>query len=141
MNHTKEPWAVGDTNYSIWENQYQAIDKTRRVIFTCNAVKPEYHEQAKIDARRIVACVNACEGIKTETLERYVSGIVNYGVGQTKLEMLVEKDNEIDTLCARVAELEGELKAIMAIIQSDLRCETKITFVSNIASTALKGGE
>lgn len=31
---------------------------------------PEEHEQAMADARRIVACVNFCEGVSTEVLEK-----------------------------------------------------------------------
>ena len=65
MEHTKEPWSY-DKNASsrpIWGNG----DNTA-VTFDDRKPSPE-------DARRIVACVNACAGISTEDLESFFKGI------------------------------------------------------------------
>jgi hypothetical protein len=52
QTHTKEPW-LQDANYLITEGH--------SMIAYCSS-----NEE---DARRIVACVNRCEGVDTETLE------------------------------------------------------------------------
>ena len=61
--HTKEPWN----------------DKLIKVCFVelgklgVHVTIPHYpDEEAKENARRIVACVNACDGIKTDGLEKLV---------------------------------------------------------------------
>lgn len=69
MKHTPEPWEAispcpGECCWHI-----QPVGAT------------EWHEQinqpemSEADAKRIVACVNACEGISTETLTNYVFAV------------------------------------------------------------------
>lgn len=52
MSHTKEPWKLSATEHIVASDKYV-------VAVDC---KPE-------DARRIVACVNACAGFSNQTLE------------------------------------------------------------------------
>jgi hypothetical protein len=71
-NHTKEPWRLVAVNYKssshyilggglTWGKGAVAHIPTSRV------------NPSEENARRIVACVNACEGISTETMENMVA--------------------------------------------------------------------
>ena len=59
--HTKEPWKVSGTEHIVAGGNYV-------VALDC---KPE-------DARRIVACVNACAGLSTQCLEETGGGVEHY---------------------------------------------------------------
>lgn len=62
MNHTNEPWRLTDDGTFV---EVMAGDKT---------VLPAIRKsEAGDDFRRIVACVNACEGLDTELLEKIVA--------------------------------------------------------------------
>lgn len=70
--HTAEPWQVG-----VGEDNglpcVDAYDETGHLIELCECwgevVDKFETEQSRANARRIVACVNACAGIPTEELE------------------------------------------------------------------------
>lgn len=62
MEHTKEPW-LADANYVITQGETK--------IAYCNHIDP-YDGIGYENARRIVACVNACAGLDTELLENIV---------------------------------------------------------------------
>ena len=64
MSHTKEPWSMLDTGRDIH------INKSGGVGFIGSIHIYEHRaEQCRENARRIVACVNACAGLPTDTLE------------------------------------------------------------------------
>ena len=75
MSHTAEPWCVGNTRtvkYATGESTETAIhygDEESRG----NCIAMTYghfgFDGSEADARRIVACVNACAGIPTDDLE------------------------------------------------------------------------
>lgn len=58
--HTPEPWFVYEFNNVVYSRDKDGISKSITRAFSSAA-----------DARRIVACVNACAGISTETLEKF----------------------------------------------------------------------
>jgi hypothetical protein len=60
--HTPEPWSVYEG-----ENIHGVLDSEGKHLAEMWQRK-QYNSLA--NARRIVACVNACEGISTETLEK-----------------------------------------------------------------------
>lgn len=98
MKHTKEPWRVHllDRRTMIasdGENGYLA--ETRKV---------KRGDIDVVNAKRIVACVNACEGITNEALEQ---GIVQAGLDELKLRHLNGK--------AIFADLIPELKTFMGV--------------------------
>lgn len=64
-NHTKEPWTLdGRTVY--------ALDKKGVNIFSAWVQGTNISDdELTSNARRIVACVNACEGIETDELNEY----------------------------------------------------------------------
>ncbi|HXU93381.1 MAG TPA: hypothetical protein VFP33_06965 [Gallionella sp.] len=75
--HTKEPWRIGKlTHPRDYEAVQEVVGPTEVVVDTdqgpyvlasCNNNFPK---DAKANARRIVACVNACAGLSTEFLEQ-----------------------------------------------------------------------
>lgn len=104
MSHTKEPWRVSSTpgtyKASIWNEQGQMIadlGKTKSISLT----------GARENARRIVACVNACAGIGTEVLEGGGQGsILALGLEEQKRGDVAERqrDDLLDELL-RVKEI------------------------------------
>lgn len=64
MNHTPEPWVVG-TNFGCIHKGLPDGRRINGALVICQG----NNDQANANARRIVACVNACAGIPTETLE------------------------------------------------------------------------
>ena len=76
MSHTKEPWRLGKlTHPRDYETVRETVgphdvvvdtDDGVYVLASCNYNFPQ---DALANARRIVACVNACAGIETHELE------------------------------------------------------------------------
>lgn len=72
--HTPEPWRVGRQ----LENRNREITSEPNVWMACTLIADVHailtglggKGDGKANAERIVACVNACAGIPTETLER-----------------------------------------------------------------------
>ena len=63
MQHTKEPW--NGKNIPLTASALERVGFY--IVFTNN---PATKDEAEANARRIVACVNACEGIPTGVLEK-----------------------------------------------------------------------
>jgi hypothetical protein len=70
--HTKEPWIITGSN-RIKYIEARIGDGMLQEIASCMMVEHGNHED---NARRIVACVNALEGIPTELLERALKASV-----------------------------------------------------------------
>lgn len=67
--HTKEPWFVHEADDSL------AVSSATReyMVPICSVsvgVNESFESEQQANARRIIACVNACDGIPTEFLER-----------------------------------------------------------------------
>jgi len=65
MDHTKEPW-IKDNHTGIPTNIFSEVGMR---VARCDFDGDHESLEAQANARRIVACVNACIGIDTETLE------------------------------------------------------------------------
>lgn len=71
QKHTPGPWAVETGAFDDAHHCYTpVVTAEARDIATLETA----HGDALANARRIVACVNACEGISTETLEAVSEG-------------------------------------------------------------------
>ena len=66
--HTQEPWRANDAQADIDGPNGEPV-----AVCYCN---DESGDDAKENARRIVACVNACAGIPTDMLERFNAIVV-----------------------------------------------------------------
>jgi azurin len=85
MSHTKAPWEIDrdDRPGLEWNNHIVSCDKPNLTIcFMSHDGSPE-NEVGEANARRIVACVNACTGLTTEIVEQ--TGIVRDLIGQNAL--------------------------------------------------------
>jgi hypothetical protein len=84
MSHTKEPWAVHrhiariipaeHMNRPIGAHEDAAIDRETYAQEICAMHWPDRNrseDEVRANARRIVACVNACAGYSTEDLEQF----------------------------------------------------------------------
>jgi hypothetical protein len=73
MSHTKEPWRVAGSafdNEGVKETVIHGLDGRAAIAVTLD-FGPNNLSMREDNARRIVACVNACAGIGTEYLERF----------------------------------------------------------------------
>ena len=84
--HTKGPWAVNYTKFS------EVRAENGAVIARC--VKLTSLTNLEANARRIVACVNACEGVRTEHLENnlpIVELVARYNEALREIEALKDE--------------------------------------------------
>lgn len=104
QKHTPEPWVI-DERESLSTNFY-SDDATGSIIGEC----PDYSfahrsiKERRANARRIVACVNFCEGLP--------SGELLMGRAKTAIENMNAAMDENKALQARVKELEAQLNVI-----------------------------
>lgn len=71
MNHTKEPWLVNGESFDnegLPESVIRGLDGRAAIAVTLD-FGSNNSGMREANARRIVACVNACAGISTENLE------------------------------------------------------------------------
>lgn len=92
MKHTEEPWRLGrftGANYAEVRETAGGMDIVvdtvhgPYVLASCNK---NFLVDAHENARRIVACVNACKGIKTESLEMEVLSWITDETGENPLQ-------------------------------------------------------
>lgn len=71
MSHMKEPWAIDpdDRPNMQWNNHIVSAENTDIAICFMAHDGTEENERGEANARRIVACVNACAGIPNDQLE------------------------------------------------------------------------
>ena len=84
--HTKGPWTVNYTKFS------EVRAENGAVIARC--VKLTSLTNLEANARRIVACVNACEGVRTEHLENnlpIVELVARYNEALREIEALKDE--------------------------------------------------
>ena len=94
MKHTKEPWKVSSRIATFITNPNSAYTE---VIAQCYFLDNKKEEE---NAKRIVACVNACAGITNETLARYKLDDLNDPYVhelEQKIELLEERISELTT--------------------------------------------
>jgi len=81
MNHTKEPWKVYEGERIVNDDE---------AIASCTTY---FNQKDKENARRIVACVNACEGWSNEDLEVLAK---DGGLRVFSYETVKAKDKELE---------------------------------------------
>lgn len=100
-NHTKEPWLIDENNIHIGSiATLHGDDAGYSEIWSEWDGSPKSH---KDNARRIVACVNACRGLATDDLEQ--RGLIS-AVGSE----LLSADRQRDKLLAALKDCVESLK-------------------------------
>lgn len=119
MSHTKEPWAISrDQRQGYeWNNHIvSASDPNQAICFMTHDNTPD-NEEGEANARRIVACVNACAGCATESLELAPVGFFNSSYGHPKYldELKKQRDELLAALEYHMAQTRPIQRTIDAI--------------------------
>ncbi|WP_434430301.1 hypothetical protein [Aeromonas veronii] len=101
--HTPEPWTVSEKTLVRLDCAY-LIRPVNETNYEYGATLAATSQQ---DARRIVACVNACAGVPTEELERH--HLAHAGEVRFRIEMTRQRDE----LLAALEKLSGDVEALM----------------------------
>lgn len=101
MSHTSEPWSIHDNGVYI-----ELCGNNEKIGDVCASKYHRDEDENEVDfsrdnARRIVACVNACAGLSTDDLEK--SGLIS-AVGNELLLIEKERDTYRD-LCSEILKL------------------------------------
>ena len=101
-NHTPGPWAVNTAGsasagqpFKIDEFYVYAPGTQDDVAICSDVIDPVTQEPSKANARRIVACVNACEGYDSSELEliaKHPSGLRAYSI-ETVAAITAQRDD------------------------------------------------
>lgn len=127
-NHTPEPWS-----YSGLEIIGSYADDDVRKIANLSSTVGKF-EIEKANARRIVACVNACKGLSNEDLE---NGALFSAAG---IELFGE-NNEIKILSAQVAALISQRDKMLSALKGVVRVADRDTDEFNAARAAIASAE
>lgn len=95
MKHTPGPWSVKDSEEGLLYRDLISYE-----LGCQNMLASTYGVNCEQDARRIVACVNACKHYSTEDLEEvgeHLSGVFAYTRGRCA-ELIAERDQAVRAL-------------------------------------------
>lgn len=106
--NTPEPWRIGrlehPRDYEVVRETvgpHEVVVDTDEGVYVLAGCNYNFPQDALANARRIVACVNACAGINTEALEH-------------RVHLLKAEDDQIATLTKQRDELLSALERIAA---------------------------
>lgn len=107
--HTPGPWRIiAQISYGITLPIYKIFGKTEdgcdRYITEVGLISSEVVVEDLANARRIVACVNACEGIPTEALEQDFIGKISQVGGES-----IERNRDLLDVLVQAVEQAGFL--------------------------------
>lgn len=99
--HTKEPWVVEEMVIGhVMSNDGYAIADC---CLDYSSIKAS---EQNANARRIVACINACVGVDTDKLENMTAS--GYGM-QKRIELMDEIERQRDYLLSAFKDADDEL--------------------------------
>ena len=84
QKHTPEPWKCFGNNVSAF-----AGDDSITICLTVQNHNPNYYCDQEANSRRIVACVNACEGLSQDALD---GGWTAKGISDYAKELEAQRD-------------------------------------------------
>lgn len=109
MNHTKEPWRITQLDRVIAD----CMGKVNDDYFIADCFGPD----AKANARRIVACVNACSLIPTEWLEENGA----YAIPSPSFRDLIKERDQLRELCGELLESLKEYMGSVELINTAMK--------------------
>lgn len=110
-DHTPEPWAIYEG-----ESVHGVLDSTGRHLAEM-WLRKDWDSLA--NARRIVACVNACRGIETDLIEQMTAAVIAGNPVHEALYGAQQLTRERDEARAMVRELLEALKDASDWLESD----------------------
>ncbi|WP_320153010.1 hypothetical protein [uncultured Tolumonas sp.] len=132
MKHTPEPWFYDENRPA----NFYSDDDTGSIIGECGryAFVKRSDDERRANARRIVACVNACEGSTTEDLER---------LGKDFVAPLINLIDQRDELLTAITEAENiAVDSIRRMRAAHVPCADLIKRTESLVQVirAAKGG-
>jgi hypothetical protein len=98
--HTQEPWVVGETTHEegqFIETVIRALEGIAGIA-VCVDFGFSNPDMREANARRIVACVNACAGISTKVLETLEDKTLNEMYKRQETEYQAQRDRLLTEL-------------------------------------------
>lgn len=139
--HTKGPWVVKLLAPNAADIGPQSAGVVAHVARWANGVAGPEAENAA-NARRIVACVNYCEGVPTELLEGHPSDlktVSDLAIRNGERADVLEADR--DRLRERVKELEAVAQMFLEAFEGPACCEAKSAMGNDAMPELLRVGE
>jgi hypothetical protein len=121
--HTREPWQKNHDDIFVGGDIHD-------VVASCHF---DDNHDGRANARRIVACVNACAEFPTETLEQKFAGKMLVGSGVHLWMSYTDKKAEAEELKEQRDELLTALKSI-----ADDICDNQYTRIARAAIDKVK---
>ena len=121
--HTPEPW--------FWSEKYGEVCFRSKEDDQSYGIACPVDLTEEANARRIVACVNACAGLPTEVLERYKLGVIGVDYKSTKQqrdELLAALERSLESFeyiakygnsCGHSQLRIPDLKAVIASVEGE----------------------
>ena len=117
--HTPTPWRVGRPGTVVSDSHIE------HGPVGCDCV--EYYgghliaeSVTSANARRIAACVNACEGISTDAIETEGSAVMGWARAASKLLRLRSSHDELQELHQAIKEQRDELLAALKVAEESV---------------------
>lgn len=137
-HHTPEPWATDYRERPDGMFAQEVFDANGETIATL-AWFPVYSgvgttTNREANARRIVACVNACAGLETETLENITM------LGETLLDRFELRNKQEAELTSKCEEMLAALEAISAVADQERGNAIEMKEMADAAIAKAKGG-
>lgn len=132
MKHYPEPWTVIEYENSISETSIKIVGSNNEII----ADNEPFYSMAiaECNARRIVACVNACNGLQTDALEQ--NGLIS-AVG----DELLKQDVLVSKLECSRRKLSAALKACARVLAGEELSKSALIRALEMARDALADSE
>jgi hypothetical protein len=127
--HTPGPWTTDEADHDApYQNiKIQASNRTICTVWIDDAPVRDFNTEQQANARRIVACVNACEGLDTGLLKNITT------LGDTLASRFRMRDKVERDLQAQRDEL---LTALQLILSADYR-GYGIDYIKGCANAAI----
>jgi hypothetical protein len=98
MRHTKEPWRVElGSDENDWPKYWPTIHSDSGEIIGTEGFYGDSREQSLADARRVVACVNACANMSTKYLEQ-CGKMARNEAGEAITDLICQRDELLAAL-------------------------------------------
>lgn len=109
--HTPGPWA---------ERNGRIFQADRPNLTIANIARAFDGDYSSTNARRIVACVNACEGISTDAIETEGSAVMGWVRAASKLLRLRSEHDELQESHQAIKEQRDELLAALKVAEESV---------------------
>lgn len=133
-NHTPEPWEKSEKANGNWWHISAGNQAIAAVHAASKKRNEPYASMFEENARRIVACVNACAGMETEHLENQAM------LGETLLDRFSLFKREADELAKQRYELLAELDIIHRIASGSTMTHNMMVISKHCIAAKAKGG-